>query len=354
MCAERDNLAAAIHMSVEALFWFHPLVWWIGARLVEERELACDEEVLRLGANRETYAAGIIEVCQLCVEAPLACISGITGADLKTRIASIMTAHTPQPVRAGKKMLLTALAIGLTGVPLLTGLLHPVRVRAQSEQKTTAARTFEVASVKPSSQPFVILNPRRSGGRIMWTANIGQLIMYAYHLDLWRISGGIPDEMYEVEASTTPDATTDDVRLMFQALLAERFRMSAHRATKEVDGWALTVAKGGPKIKEVKDGDPMPSLPEWFSRQESAASSMEGRMIASIEGRGIGALTGRRVTMAQMAEEGVQRVLRTAVLDETGLKGKYYFGFKFARENQTEDVVSHRSSQLYKRVSALN
>ncbi|HXE63884.1 MAG TPA: M56 family metallopeptidase, partial [Bryobacteraceae bacterium] len=41
----RDNLTAAIHMMVEVIFWFHPLVWWLRARLVEERERACDEEV---------------------------------------------------------------------------------------------------------------------------------------------------------------------------------------------------------------------------------------------------------------------------------------------------------------------
>ena len=46
----RDNLAAAVHMIVEAVFWFHPLVWWIGTRLVEERERACDEEVLPMAA----------------------------------------------------------------------------------------------------------------------------------------------------------------------------------------------------------------------------------------------------------------------------------------------------------------
>ena len=45
----RDNLAAAIHMLVEAIFWFHPLVWWLGSRLVDERERACDEEVLECG-----------------------------------------------------------------------------------------------------------------------------------------------------------------------------------------------------------------------------------------------------------------------------------------------------------------
>ena len=42
----RDNLTGAIHMLVEAIFWFHPMVWWIEARLIEERERACDEEVL--------------------------------------------------------------------------------------------------------------------------------------------------------------------------------------------------------------------------------------------------------------------------------------------------------------------
>ena len=52
----RDNLAAAVHMLVEAIFWFHPLVWWIGRRLVDERERACDEEVLRPGSEPEVYA----------------------------------------------------------------------------------------------------------------------------------------------------------------------------------------------------------------------------------------------------------------------------------------------------------
>jgi bla regulator protein BlaR1 len=60
----RDNLAAAVHMLVEALFWFHPLVWWIEARLVEERERACDEEVLRTTGDPQDYAEGILEVCK--------------------------------------------------------------------------------------------------------------------------------------------------------------------------------------------------------------------------------------------------------------------------------------------------
>ncbi len=46
----RDNLTAALHMVVQAVFWFHPLVWWLGARFVAERERACDEAVLQTGS----------------------------------------------------------------------------------------------------------------------------------------------------------------------------------------------------------------------------------------------------------------------------------------------------------------
>jgi beta-lactamase regulating signal transducer with metallopeptidase domain len=51
-------------MLVEAVFWFHPLVWWIGARLLEERERACDEEVLRKTGDPAAYADAILMVCK--------------------------------------------------------------------------------------------------------------------------------------------------------------------------------------------------------------------------------------------------------------------------------------------------
>src|SRR5881409_3678285 len=60
----RDNLTAAIHMVVETIFWFHPPVWWIRARLVEERERACDEAVLRMASDPQVYAEGILNVCR--------------------------------------------------------------------------------------------------------------------------------------------------------------------------------------------------------------------------------------------------------------------------------------------------
>src|ERR1019366_6980863 len=87
----RDNLTAAIHMLVETLFWFHPAVWWIRARLIEEREQACDEGVLLLGSEPRVYAESILKVCEFYLSTPLACVSGVTGADLKKRIEAIMS-----------------------------------------------------------------------------------------------------------------------------------------------------------------------------------------------------------------------------------------------------------------------
>ena len=45
--SRRDNLSALMHVVVETLFWFHPAVWWVGSRLVNERERACDEEAMK-------------------------------------------------------------------------------------------------------------------------------------------------------------------------------------------------------------------------------------------------------------------------------------------------------------------
>ncbi len=116
----RDNLASAMHMLVEAMFWFHPLVWWMGRRMVEERERACDEEVLRLGSSPAVYAESVLKVCAFCVESPLACVAGITGADLKRRMRMIMTLRLER-LSLAKKLVLASVAVMVVGVPMVFG-----------------------------------------------------------------------------------------------------------------------------------------------------------------------------------------------------------------------------------------
>ena len=133
----RDNLAAAMHMVVEAIFWFYPLVWWLGARLLEERERACDEEVLQLGIAAQIYAESILKTCAYCVESPLACISGVTGADLKQRIIRIMTRRPEEKLGLARKLLLAAIGLAAVAGPVVAGMVRAPLASAQSSSATS-------------------------------------------------------------------------------------------------------------------------------------------------------------------------------------------------------------------------
>ena len=117
-----DNLLASIHMLVEALFWFFPLVWWLGARLNDERERACDESVLAEGNDPQEYAEGILKVCRAYLQSPLACVAGVSGGGLKKRIDAIMENRLIPPLNAVRKLVLSASAAFVLAVPLALGL----------------------------------------------------------------------------------------------------------------------------------------------------------------------------------------------------------------------------------------
>jgi beta-lactamase regulating signal transducer with metallopeptidase domain len=140
-----DNLLAAIHMLVEALFWFFPLVWWLGARLNAERECACDESVLAGGNDPQIYAEGILKVCRAYLQSPLACVAGVSGADLKKRIETIMENRLIQQLNAARRLVLSASAAVALAVPLALGLM-------------TAPATLTQAKAAPLPLP----NARRS------------------------------------------------------------------------------------------------------------------------------------------------------------------------------------------------
>jgi multidrug efflux pump subunit AcrA (membrane-fusion protein) len=129
----RDNLTSAAHMLVEALFWFHPLVWWIGARLLDERERACDETVLSLGAVPQEYAEGILNVCKSYVESPLHCVSGVTGSNLMRRIQAILTGGVARELNPAKKIALGAAGLLAVAAPIAIGIMRAPAARAQAQ-----------------------------------------------------------------------------------------------------------------------------------------------------------------------------------------------------------------------------
>jgi beta-lactamase regulating signal transducer with metallopeptidase domain len=135
----RDNLTAALHMLVAATFWFYPLVWWLGARLVEERENACDERVLESGNDPQTYAESILKVCRFYLHSPLACAAGVSGADLNKRMEKIMENKSAARLTVAKRALLGFTAAVVIAAPLLVGFATATRADAPQQIKASLA-----------------------------------------------------------------------------------------------------------------------------------------------------------------------------------------------------------------------
>ena len=154
----RDNLVATVHMLVEALFWFHPLVWWVGAKMVEERERACDEQVLELGSERHVYAESILRVCEFCAAYPVPCVSRVTGADLKKRIVHIMSRNAAaRKLELSTKALLGTSAGLVILAPVLFGMINgtPQRVETPSHQLEVEAQ-----SALPTAGRVIVVSQR--------------------------------------------------------------------------------------------------------------------------------------------------------------------------------------------------
>jgi hypothetical protein len=103
------------------LFWFHPLVWWIGKRLMTERERACDERVLEEGNAPEIYVEGILKICRFHLQPPLPCTAGVAGGNLQARVKSILTHRMTADADGPRILLLGILATATVIVPLMAG-----------------------------------------------------------------------------------------------------------------------------------------------------------------------------------------------------------------------------------------
>jgi uncharacterized protein (TIGR03435 family) len=184
----------------------------------------------------------------------------------------------------------------VTGLCLLAGL--------------ASAQTFEAATIKVSTAP-----PERGGpppfdpspGRLkMRSVGMLQMIIWAYKIAPMQISNPqmLGQDRYDVAAVAAGPANTEEMRVMLQGLLAERFKLTMHRETKEMPAYALVVAKEGPKLVESKETD------------GSGVTPMTAKMGLSAKHAGLDLLA---MFLAQP--------LRTPVIDMTGLKGRYDFEF---------------------------
>jgi bla regulator protein blaR1 len=327
----RDNLTFALHMIVEALFWFHPLVWWVGTRLVEERERACDEAVLERGNEAEIYAESILSVCKFCVESPLPCAAGVSGSDLKKRIVRIMSEGVVSRLGMSRRILLSTAGLVAIALPTAIGIFHAgqTAVLAQAQDAPADIPKFDVASIKPNkSGEMRTMMGFKPDGVSMNGVTTQMMLTQAFQVEDDRIVGApswVNSDHFDVEAKIAPEDATKLDRLkpgqrmeMLQPFLQDRFGLKFHHETREMPVYVLEAAKGGSKLKqaepEAADGNDGGGTPRGMMRMG----------IGNLEANG---------AQVDMLVHTLSREVGRTIIDKTGLTGKYDFNLHFTPAN---------------------
>jgi len=175
-----------------------------------------------------------------------------------------------------------------------------------------AQMSFGVASIRPSAEAVKFEHDgetRLEPGIVrMRDVTIETCIKWAYGVQRGQVSGPglLTSERYDITAKADDAANAVQMKLMMRALLKERFGLAFHKEKKELKSYALTVVKGGPKLKQAA-ADEIPY------RQNSAMGS-----------------TVRATTMQEFADF-LSDAGERPVVDKTGLSGRWDFAFDFTK-----------------------
>jgi uncharacterized protein (TIGR03435 family) len=259
-----------------------------------------------------------------------------------------------------------------------------LRAGVQTPQSQGAAQvmSFEVASVKPSEGDGRSVMIRSSqGGRYSASGvNLRMLIQQAYGVKDYQIIGGpawMSSAPFDINAKAEdPNVTREQIGLMLQSLLAERFKLKFHRETRDLPVYSLLVGKNGHKLKvsEFQPGavgappdaaragaPPAGSMGASVARGAGAGAAfgsgvgVAGGQAAGATGGGgaVGAGGGRGGSMmmsigrGQLSAQGVSmssfvnmlaQQLGRPVLDKTDLKGNYDIKLEYAPDETTRGI----------------
>jgi uncharacterized protein (TIGR03435 family) len=191
----------------------------------------------------------------------------------------------------------------------------------------TLPPAFEVASVKPAagrSLDFRIL----PGGRLHITGlTVNVILRQAYGVERYQIAGGpawLDTDRYDIEAKADGEPTKEQMLTMLQALLADRFSLKVHRESKEGNVFALTVAKGGHKLKP-------PTGDKTFIGLYRNDPPTEPGVHYS--------LAGNKSTLAMITTR-LSQELRRPAIDRTEIEGEFDFKVDYAIDDNPDSGSS--------------
>ncbi|PYU53946.1 MAG: hypothetical protein DMG55_33140 [Acidobacteria bacterium] len=300
------------------------------------------------GSDRHVYAESILKICEFCVESPLDCVSGVTGADLEKRIVRIMTEGVARRLNFSRKLLLSLGGLVVVVLPVVFGLVNGTASRAGSQPQTKGANAtvYEVASIKPNKSDNGLFKMMfEQNGFSATSVTMLMLIRTAYGVNDNQILGApnwLNSEKYDIEArmdsavadglrKLSEDQRNVERRHMLQALLADRFKLTLHRETKQLGGYVLVIAKNGPKLKEAKPGDTYPNGFQGADGGSGAGMFKLGRFH-----RGRGELIGQGLPIAKLVRLLSENILNRGVLNNTGLTGSYDFTLQWTIADESQ------------------
>ena len=207
---------------------------------------------------------------------------------------------------------------------------------------------FEVASIKPSKTfrpPNFPLDAGDAyaavGGRFSADFPLIVYITFAYKLSLTQdqmrsLVEALPkwaaSDMFEIEARADGHPTKDQMRLMMQSLLADRFKLTVHFESREMNLLALVLVKPGklgPKLRPHEQGPPCDPSAEAANGTRADVFPPRCQVYARLRtAKGTYRDGSRDTTMAIFA--GSLRDLGHPVVDHTGLHGKFDFEIEWA------------------------
>lgn len=195
--------------------------------------------------------------------------------------------------------------------------------------QSDARPEFEVASIKPAAPDArgMFIRPGPGGGLSITNMPLKEMIVIAYRIQPFQISGGpawLDSAHYDITAKPEKRAKFDELQLMLQALLADRFQLKIHRETKELTVYALVMArkdgKLGPQLTESKEGGCTPIDPS-----KPPPPPEPGK--PPVLGCGGMMMSPRRLTAASIPVANMipmlSRFLDRTVIDKTGLTGNF-------------------------------
>jgi bla regulator protein blaR1 len=330
-----DWLSQYMARIVDALYWFHPLVWMAWRRLSLEAERACDDAVLRR-SEATAYAHQLVLLAErLASTATPPLLAMAACRDLSTRVRAVLDGAQARG-RAGALPVATAIVAAALFIAAVAPLRAVRQVQALSNGAQQPPLAFETASVKPNKsgaeERYFRLDPR-GGSLTVVNVQLREMITFAYQIQSFQLEGGpgwIASDRFDILAKPerevpSTESGQDPLKMMLRTLLADRFKLVMHKETKELPIFELVLArqdgKLGPQLR--------PAAVDCAARAAAARAGTPPPPSSGPPGPGSCGTTmnpvsvrGGGTTLAVLASllEGPAKRL---VIDRTGLAGNW-------------------------------